>query len=60
MNRNHKMIETDSERIAKRDQRLIKYRENVNHIIENKIMDEEYIEAVFQQIIDYYDDEEFF
>ena len=59
MNRNYKMMETDSERIAKRDQRLTKYRENVDHIIENKITDEEHIEAVFEQIIDYYDDEEF-
>ena len=53
------MIEKDSERMAKRDQRLYKYRENVDYIIENKVTDEEYIEAAFEQIMDYYDDEEF-
>ena len=45
--------------MAKRDQRLNKYRENVDYIIENKVTDEEYIEAAFEQIMDYYDDEEF-
>lgn len=53
------MIEKDSERMAKRDQCLTRYRENLDYIIENKITDKEYIEAVFEQIIDYYDDEEF-
>ena len=42
--------------MAKRDQRLNKYRENVDYIIENKVTDEEYIEAAFEQIMDYYDD----
>ena len=45
--------------MAKRDQRLNKYRENVDYIIENKVTDEEYIEDAFEQIMDYYDDEEF-
>jgi hypothetical protein len=38
---------------------LNKYRENVDYIIENKVTDEEYIEAAFEQIMGHYDDEEF-
>jgi len=55
---NEKLFNMASELIRIKKMLFIQCREDVNHIIDNKVTSENYIESTFDRLLDLYDDED--